>query len=117
MSKECILPNCYPVSLENFQNSQTTTPRLIGGCAGTQYGCDASGNAAGPPTEKPPLKGGCAGTQYGCDSSGNPRGPTTPLVITESPGVQESIGFNYLTSTNIAIVVIILIVIIKCSSQ
>jgi len=62
-------------------------PRLIGGCAGTRYGCDTSGNTRRPPTEselvdksadkliETPLIGGCAGTRYGCDANGNAREP------------------------------------------
>ena len=50
--------------------------KKIGGCAGTQYGCDANGNTRGQPIQtesvKAPIVGGCAGTRYGCNSKKNP---------------------------------------------
>jgi hypothetical protein len=60
---------------------------LIGGCAGTRYGCDANGNPKQPPKEPDlqtnevpkiyvvPKVGGCAGTRYGCDADGKSKQP------------------------------------------
>ena len=52
-------------------------PPLIGGCAGTRYGCCPDGitsradyQGSNCPQPQPPLIGGCAGTQYGCCSDG-----------------------------------------------
>ncbi|XP_021340999.1 papilin-like isoform X4 [Mizuhopecten yessoensis] len=52
-------------------------PILVGGCAGTRYGCcedrltSALGeNRQGCPETEPVLIGGCAGTRYGCCEDG-----------------------------------------------
>ena len=52
-------------------------PPLIGGCAGTQYGCCSDGvtskadyQGSNCPQPYPPLIGGCAGTRYGCCKDG-----------------------------------------------
>ena len=83
-------------SLNNIKLLPPTepVPVVIGGCAGTQYGCCPDGitpkmniygtNCIGyvpPPTPKP--IGGCAGTIYGCCLDGvtpkmNPYGTNCP---------------------------------------
>ena len=65
-------------NIENFLSIREPTQiRMIGGCAGTRYGCDSNGQpvTAPIPTETPeiPIRiGGCAGTRYGCNSNGQP---------------------------------------------
>ena len=75
----------YKVEGENnisstFNGKNGKLGQLIGGCAGTQYGCcpdnvtakNANGDNCAPyppPVPTPPV-GGCAGTQYGCCPDG-----------------------------------------------
>jgi hypothetical protein len=52
------------------------SPPLVGGCAGTRYGCCPSDgktskvDAQGSNCPAPTLIGGCAGTRYGCCKDG-----------------------------------------------
>ena len=57
------------------QHQPCHQPPLIGGCAGTRYGCCNDGvtskvDSQGSNCPQPPLIGGCAGTQFGCCNDG-----------------------------------------------
>jgi hypothetical protein len=73
---------CYPVSLEKFKS----IPNLIGGCAGTRFGCDINGNPRGPSVITTAIPINICNTEYGCDISGNPNYPSK---------IQGELAINY----------------------
>jgi Fe-S cluster assembly iron-binding protein IscA len=87
--------------------------KKIGGCAGTQYGCNATTKPSTQPEltkpfdkltkpvdkliEPPRLIGGCAGTQYGCNANKSEelmKKPPPPRLIGGCAGTQYGCDAN-----------------------
>lgn len=85
---KCFVPGHYEyicaddANVESVTNTDTHSHsnvhnqnQLVGGCAGTRYGCCTDGTTAkvdqqGSNCPQRPIIGGCAGTRYGCCKDG-----------------------------------------------
>ena len=100
----CFVPGHYEYvcSEGNSTDDAVTpcpTPPLIGGCAGTRYGCCTDGvtskvNAQGSNCPAPTLIGGCAGTRYGCCNDGK-----TSKVDAQGSKCSENVSCLYTCPT------------------
>ena len=77
---QCFIPGHYEYICSEEDSTKVPVspcpPPLIGGCAGTRYGCCPSDRTTSKVDEQgsncpaPVLIGGCAGTRYGCCKDG-----------------------------------------------